>query len=78
MFLDGSVVFGGGVAFVAVPAVERVLLVELQHEFVAVGFGEDACSGNRHVFGIAFDDALVGDIGLVVEPVSVNEKELGF
>ena len=76
--LDGAVVVGGGVAFVVVPSVAGVLLVEFPHDFVAVGLGQDAGSGHGHVFGVALDDALVGDVGLVVEAVAVDDEDFGL
>ena len=78
VLLDGVEVFGSRIAFVAVPAVVGILLVEAAHDFVAVGFCEDAGSSHGHVTGIALDDALVGDVGLVVEAVAVDDEELGL
>jgi hypothetical protein len=78
VLLDGAVVVGGGVAFVVGPAIERELAVELEHDVVAVGFGEDGGGGDGHEAGVAFDNALVGKGSFVVEAVAVDEEELWF
>ena len=77
VLLYGVEVLRCGVAFVAVPAVGGVFVVEAQHELVAVCLGEDAGGGDGHVGGVAFDKGLVRDVGLVVEAVAVDEQELG-
>ena len=45
-----------GVAFVAVPTVVGVLLVEVVHVVVTVGFGQYGGGGYGEIFAIAFDD----------------------
>ena len=76
VLLDGAVVVGGGVALVVVPSVLGVLGVEAEHDGVAVGFGKDAGGSYGHVFGVALDDTLEGEGGLVVEAVAVDDEEL--
>ena len=73
---DGLVVLFGGVAFVVVPAIVRIEFVLFIHVIVAVGFGKDRGGSNSLVFGVAFDDAAEGNIGLVDEAVAVDEKVL--
>ena len=58
VLFDGTVVLKGGVAFVAVPSVVWELVVQSDHDFVAMGFGQNAGGGNGHVEGVAVDDTL--------------------
>ena len=78
MLLDGLVVCGSGVAFIGIPAVEGVFLVQLSHELVAVSLGEDAGGGDGHILCVAFDDACVGNIGFVIETVAVDKQVFGL
>ena len=78
VLLDSTEVFGGRVAFVAVPAVEGVFTVQLRHQLIAVSFCQNAGGGDGHESGVAFDEALVGVGGLIVESVAVDEQELGL
>src|SRR5690554_5708267 len=70
---DGGTVRFGGVAFVLVPAVMGVLPVGLFHPLVAVGLGQDRGGGYAEVGGVAFYDAVVGQVFIAFEAVTIYE-----
>jgi hypothetical protein len=59
--VEGVEVFGRSVALMAGEAVAGVLLVELLHPAVAVGFGEDGGRGDGVRKGVAVDEGLLGE-----------------
>jgi len=66
------------VTFVVVPTVVGIEFVLLGHIVVSVGLGQNRGGSDGLVFGIAFDDALERDVGLVDESVAVDEQIVGF
>ncbi len=64
---------GGAVAFVAVPAVFRMFVMDPVHVFVAVGFGQDAGRRDGGEFSISFDHTFVRDFRIGLESISVDE-----
>ena len=78
VFDDGSSMFACGVAHVAFPAIGGIVGSEAYHEVVAIGLGQDAGSGDRHVFAVAANDGAVGDEVVGFESVAVNDDVLGL
>ena len=74
---DGFAVGWGGIAFVAVPVVLGIVLMDAEHIVVTVGLGKDAGGSNAHVGSIALDDGGVGDVLVGHEAVAVDEEVLG-
>ena len=64
---------GGAVAFVTVPLVLRKFFVDAIHVFVAVGFRQDAGSGDGREFSVAFDHAGVLDFGIGLEAIAIDQ-----
>ena len=56
---DLPAMVGSAVAFVVVPAIMRVFVVQAEHVFIAVRLGEYACGGNRRIDCIAAYDTLM-------------------
>ena len=77
MGADGFAVGTGGIAFVTVPSVHGIVLMEGVHVVVAIGFGQDAGSGNGEVLGITLDDGLVRQGLITLETVPVDDEGLG-
>lgn len=74
MGLNGVFVLDGGVSFILVPLVVGELLVEVFHELVPVGFGENRGGGNALVFLVALGDAGVGEVLVGRELGPVDEE----
>ena len=53
---------GGAVAFVMRKAIIRILRIQVKHQFVAGGFGEDGCTGDAQRTLIAFDERGLGKV----------------
>ena len=87
MLLDALAVLFGGIAGVVVPAVVRVLLVELLHVVVAISLGKDGGSSDGKILAIAFHDGGVGQgmtqlvtvavFVISVESVAVDDEGFG-
>lgn len=67
----------GRVACILRPSVVRMRFVELSHQEVSCGLGEDGCCRYRSDLAIALDDAGVRDCRGAAETVAVDEKVLG-
>ncbi len=67
----------GRVTFVLFPVVNGKPAVEVFHVFVAVGFCQDGCGGDGHVFAVSFDHTGVGDVCIFLEAVAVDDDVLG-
>lgn len=74
---DGGAVVGGGVTFVDGPVVGGVFVVEVAHDFVTVGLGEDGGCGDVAVAAVSFDECLPGDVAPRVEFVAVDDDRCG-
>jgi len=59
MYFDAIAMSSGTITFVLVPAVMGILMVEVAHIFIAVGFGQNACRGYGCIYFIALYHALV-------------------
>lgn len=57
---DGFAMHFGGITLVAVPSVLGVLLMDILHEVVPVGLGQDARGSYGKVFSVTFHDGGVG------------------
>ena len=64
---------GSAVAFVAVPAVFRIFIMDPVHVFVAVRFGQDAGGRDGGEFSVSFDHTFMRDFGIGLESISVDE-----
>ena len=62
----------GGVAFVFVPSIFRVLLGDAHHVFVTMCLGKDRCCSYRHIFAVAFDHGGVVDSRIGTEFIAVD------
>ena len=69
---DGGTVVGRGIALVAGPTVLRVFLVELSHEFVTVGLGQNRCGSNAQHLAVALNDGRVRNVVVGEETVAVH------
>jgi len=76
--LEGLEVVGGGVAFVLIPVVLRKFVVEVFHEFVSVGFGEDGGGRNALVFAVSLGYAVVGEGAIGQKFCPVDEEGFGL
>lgn len=74
---DGGTMSGGGIAFVLVPMVLGIILMDAEHVVVAVGLGKNGGGGDVHVGGVALDDGGMGDVFVGHEAVAVDEEVLG-
>ena len=64
---------GSAVAFVAVPAVFRMFIMDPVHVFVAMRFGQDAGGGDGGEFSVSFDHAGVQDFGIGLEAITIDQ-----
>ena len=72
--LDCGTVIARGVTFVFVPMVLRVLLMKVEHSFVAVSFGENACCSDVGKTAVAFDKCLPRYVVVRLESVAVDNN----
>lgn len=75
VFFDGAVVFGCRVSFVSVPTIYGIILMQADHDGVAIGFGQYAGGGNWHEASVATDNALVGQGSLIIEAIAVDKEK---
>ena len=73
--VDGIAVFPGAIPFVAIPAIIRKFAMQSAHIFIAPGFGEDACGGDRRKNAIPLDNATVRRTPVADETVAVDEEK---
>ena len=59
---DGGEMGGRGVAFVAVEAVDRIVLMHLAEESIAMNFCQDGGGGDGNDFEVALGETLLGKI----------------
>ena len=74
---NGCAMVFGRIAFVDAPVVLGKLLVDLRHEVVTIGLGEDRSRGYRHHLAVALDYRRVGNVLEGVEAVAVDEQGFG-
>ena len=75
---DGLTVCFGGITFVYPPSVLRVLSINTHHIFVTVCLREDRCCGDAHHLAVAFHYALMGNTGIRLKSVTVNQQIFRF
>jgi hypothetical protein len=70
----GLAMFPGSVALIFMPAVIRKFNMQLSHEIISVSFGENAgrCDGGK--FFVALYDALIRNIPVLVEAITVDQQ----
>ena len=74
VFINTAPVGGCAIAFIGVPAILRVLVMQAVHIFVPVCFGKDACSGYGGELCVAFYDTLVYDTEIRREYMPVYQQ----
>lgn len=78
MFLNGSAVLGRTISLIGVPLVVRKFVVQVAHEIITVGLGENAGRSYRSINGIAFYHTLVLYLFIFGETVAIDQQELRF
>jgi hypothetical protein len=61
------------VTLVLIPAIPGILLMRLEHEFVTMGFGQNAGCGDAWMDGVAAHYAGMGNARIGVKAVAVDE-----
>lgn len=74
---NGCAVLTGGIAFVMVPVIIRVLFVQAVHVVVAVGLGQNRCRSDGEVLAVTLYHRGMRDVGIGFEAVAVDEQVLG-
>ena len=74
---DGGPVVGRGIALVLGPAILGIVLIELAHEFITVGFGQNRGRRDAEHLAITLDYGGEGDALVRGEAVAVDEDALG-
>ena len=74
---ERSPVPGNRIALVPCKAVAGMLGIQLLHQRVAGGLGEDRGRGNRQALGIASDDGLLGNLQ-ALETAPIDQHVLGL
>lgn len=72
---NGEAVFPCGIALIPGPAVERILLRQAAHVFVAVGLRKHRCRSDVGVFPVALHDTAIGYRQRRAEPVAVDRQK---
>src|ERR1051326_5834412 len=67
-----------GVALIILPSVMRKLFVKREHVFIAVSFRKNGSAGNRKIFSVSLNDALVNNIfpcgrTIFIETVAIDQ-----
>src|SRR5580693_3153782 len=75
---NGFAVFYGRISFVLMPVVFRVFRSDLFHIIIPVSFGQYGGSSDAEIFGIPFNDAMIGRFFVFIKPVGVDDQELRF
>src|SRR5690349_12128021 len=71
---DAVPVLGRGIADIGFPSVAGEFFCELVHQFIAIGFRKYRRCRNGQIFPIAFYDALILEVLVGIETISVNEQ----
>src|SRR5665213_2189230 len=70
-------VFYGGIAFIGMPVVIRVLSGDLLHVIIPVGFGKYRCCRDAEVFCIDLNNTFMRYILVLVKTVAIDDQKLG-
>ena len=76
MLGNGGTMLFRGIALIAVPSVAGKLFVQAVHVVVAVGLGQDGRGGDGKVLAVALHHRGVGNVGIFLETVAVDEQVL--
>src|SRR6185503_10588918 len=78
MFFYGLAMFPGSIAFIFLPTVMRKFNMQLSHEIISVSFGENTGRRDGRKFFIALYDALMRNIPVPVESITVDQQQPWF
>ena len=65
----------GGVAFVGIPSILWMLLVQLQHKIIPERFSQYGCGGYAFKFGVSFYYAFVWRLPEGFKAVSIDQNK---
>lgn len=63
----------GRVALVLVPRILRKIVVQFEHDFIAVGFGQHRGRSDRAINTVSLDNAGVSNFWIRLKTISVDE-----
>lgn len=73
VFADSLTVCMCWIAFVSVPVVGGIFLMEAYHMIVSVGLSQNTGSSDAHVLTVTLDDCGVGKVGIWCKTVTIND-----
>ena len=75
-FGNSRAVLFSRVAFIVIPIIIRELLMKTIHIIISIGFSQYGSGSYRKILPVSFDYCRMGDIGIFIETVAVNEQML--